>query len=417
MPVSARRAATLAAVIALALTAVSARAETTALTIAEAVREALAANPAVAAGRAQMDASGTEVTTARLRPNPELNVETVNVTRSLAYSEETEYAGGISYQVEAPGKRRSRIEVAKRSRASAQWQFADEIRELTLAVQTAAVDLLLADANLELTRSSLDALRRIVDISEARHRVGDLDGLEMRRSRLELRRFINEARQLELDQQLLRAQLQQLLGRDPEQPPLSLRDDFRRSDTLPDYTSLRARVLLERPDLSAAQEELARAEADVRNQEVQRRPDVTVGTEMRRFREAGNYVGVMLSVPLPVFDRNQGEIARARAERQAAAANLRAAQLTVEYELRNAYEALRVAREQLDAIDTGMLEDARRVLEVTEFSYRRGESSLIELLDANMVFNETMRDHNEARAGLAQALYQLDAVTAVTEAH
>ena len=114
------------------------------------------------------------------------------------------------------------------------------------------------------------------------------------------------------------------------------------------------------------------------------------------------------SVPLPFFNRNQGEIARAHEEEHQAESRIRALEADIAAEVQAAYTNYSAARDVVDTIESQMLTRARDVRSTTEYSYRAGEASFIEFLDAVRTFNETMRSYNEARAEYARSLYALD---------
>jgi cobalt-zinc-cadmium efflux system outer membrane protein len=116
-------------------------------------------------------------------------------------------------------------------------------------------------------------------------------------------------------------------------------------------------------------------------------------------------------MPLAIYNRNQGEIARAREEERQARLRLQAAQTAVAGEVDVSYQQYVTARELLENIEGNMIQRARDVREITEFSYSRGDATLLELLDAQRAFNETMQAYSEARAEYARSLYLLDAVT------
>ena len=119
-----------------------------------------------------------------------------------------------------------------------------------------------------------------------------------------------------------------------------------------------------------------------------------------------------MSVPLNVFHKNQGEIARAQREINLAAARSDALAANIRTEVDKAYRQYTVSRELLTNVETNMMERAKQVRDTTEYSYRRGEASLIEFLDAQRAFNDAMETLYEARANYARSLYWMDAVSA-----
>ena len=131
---------------------------------------------------------------------------------------------------------------------------------------------------------------------------------------------------------------------------------------------------------------------------------------------SGNEYGLNLSVPVPIFNRNQGEVERARQEERQIDARIRALEADVSAELDAAYQAYTASRDIVATIERDMLAQALDVRAATEYSYRRGEASLIEFLDAVRAFNETMRSYNEARADYARSLYTLESTTGASVA-
>ena len=125
----------------------------------------------------------------------------------------------------------------------------------------------------------------------------------------------------------------------------------------------------------------------------------------------GNSLGFFFSTNLPVFNRNQGEIERARQEQQQIAARYRAVQAAVENEVDTAYAQYEIARTTVEKIESTMLNKARDVRQITEYSYRRGEATFVEFLDATRAYNETIQSYNEARAEYARTLYLIDSVS------
>src|SRR5262249_26476257 len=151
----------------------------------------------------------------------------------------------------------------------------------------------------------------------------------------------------------------------------------------------------------------------LRLQIAQGKVDYTIGSQYhRQFHNGrGSSLGIFFSAPLPVFNKNQGEIERARQAQQQIQAKIRALQNHINTEVQNAYQQYSTARDLLDSFETSMLAEAREVRETTVYSYRRGEVSFVELLDAQRAFNDTMQGYNEARAEYARSLYLIDSIS------
>ena len=186
-----------------------------------------------------------------------------------------------------------------------------------------------------------------------------------------------------------------------------------------DLPALRAQAVRQRPDLEALRLDQARSTADTRLQIAQGKVDFTVSGEYHRQRAPsaiGNQYGIYVSAPIPIFNRNQGEVERARTEERQIEAKIHALDLEVSSDVQTAYQTCSAARDVMTAVETQMLTQARDVRAATEYSYRRGEASFVEFLDAVRAFNETMQSYNEARADYARSLYTLESATGASVA-
>ena len=238
--------------------------------------------------------------------------------------------------------------------------------------------------------------------------------MELARSRLAALRFQNDVRSRDTKLAVAIHRLRALIGR-IDASPIEVAGELRRDAAALSPDALRQQALQLRPDLKALQRDQARSVADVRLQMAQGKVDYTISAEFHRQLApaslSGNEWGLFFSSPLPFFNRNQGEIERARQEARQAEARIAALQTDITSDLRSAWEQYTTTHELVDTIEQQMLTQARDVRDTTAYSYRRGEASFIELLDAQRTFNDTMQGYNEARAEFARSLYTLDALT------
>ncbi len=395
-----------------------AQAPKAALSIEEAVAEAVRNNPALLAERASIPIAEARVLTARLRPNPTLSAGGANLDLLGTGFDEingggpTEIAVGAEFLFERGGKRQRRVEVAAVGRAVTELLFQDAVRALTLDVKTAFAGVLLARDNLALARENLAAMNRIVEVNAARVKAGDLAELELVRSRVAALHDANSLRRAELEMQTAGTRLRALMGRSANSPPFEVTGELERAAAIPGLEELRTIALESRPDLRALRMDGERAQAEVRLQLAQARPDYTLGAEYRRqqVNAKANTLTFTVNVPLPLFDRNQGEIARSRQEQIQARLRVQARQLTVAAEVEDASSRLQAAQQLLATIEGKLLGDAREARDITDFAYRNGEATLLELLDAQRAFNQTIQAYNDTRAEYAQSLYLLEAV-------
>jgi len=385
------------------------------LTIDAAVREAMDHNLTLLAERFNVTVAEAGVVTASLRPNPVVTANLMAPQQSLidAGISPTEQVVRTDVVFERGGKRARRIDTARLAQSVAELQVLNTVRSLILDVESAFTEVQLAELNLALARENLTALDDIVRVNTNRVRTGDLSAVELSRSRLEALHFQNEVRQQDTKLRVARNHLSTLLGRGPNGDALAVTGDLRRDPEPIGYDDLHRQALARRPDVQAARTDQARSVSDLRLQLANGRVDYTVSGEYHRQEGAairGNSVGVFFSAPLPLFNRNQGEIARARIVTRQTETRLQAVEMDVSNQAANAFAEYSTARDVLDTLEGQMLAQAREVRSATEYAYRRGEASLIEFLDAVRAFNDTMQSYNEARAQYARSLYTLDSI-------
>ncbi len=409
----------LAASILLALGAPVLHAQNEKLALKEAISEALEKNIGLMAERANINVAEARVITARLRPNPVVTMTADHLDllgtgfNDINGGGPTELNFHTDFLVERAKKRQLRTEAAQAAVSVAELQVLDAMRGVVLDVENSFLDALLARESLALARENLKSFERIVQINSDRLRAGDVPEVEVIRSRLAALQFENSVRQAELRLQSALVHLQVLLGRKRLTSKLEVAGDFRRDQEIPSLDDLQQAALTLRPDLRAVNRDIARTELEVRSQVAQGKVDYVVGTEYRRqqVNAKSNSIGVTLSFALPVFNRNQGEIERARQEQRQVQLRAQALRYSISGEVETAYQQFKTASALLENIESRMLRQAKDVREITDYAYRRGEATLLELLDAQRAFNDTMQGYNEARAEYARGLYLLDSTT------
>lgn len=388
------------------------------LTVQAAVAEALARNPDLLAARAGVTMAGADLVIARQRANPVLGLGADHLDLlGTGFNDENgagppEYSARIDVLLERGGKRARRIETAREGQAIADADLLDATRTLTLAVQQTFVDLQLAQEDNGLARENAAALDEVVTLDEARVRSGDLAEVELLRGRIAALQAWQAVRAAELEVQSQRRQLARLMGRGASGAAFEIEPFVPPAARHGPVDDLRARALQHRPDLGAMRRALARAQAETRLRIAQGRIDLTLGAEYRRqqgLAGRGNSLGLFASVPLPLFDRNQGGVARARGEAQQVEARLRRLEQDVVAEVDLAAAQADAALAARTMVEGRMVEEARAVRETTDYTYRRGEVTMMVFLDAQRAFNETMQARNEARAEYARSFFLLRA--------
>lgn len=393
------------------------------LTLEQAIQEALANNLDLAAQRYNVSVAEARQITASLRPNPVFSIASQTLDVLGAHYVNTSPAGPnqlnlhTDFPIERGHKRDERKALAKEEKSLAELGVREMMRQVIFGVQSSFVDVQQAAENLKLARENMQRLEGIVTINESRLKSGALSRVELERSQVAALQFGVSVQQAQLQVDQAKTQLQLLLGRKKTSPDFEVAGDLRR-DSPPQLQDEIARLAIERrPDFLAYQQSQARSQADLRLQIANGKVDFSVGTEytyQRAYGVGGSSIGLYFSAPLPVFNRNQGEILRAQREIGQSAVRIEALRLSISSEVEKAFRQYMVARQLLSNVETGILTKARSVRDITEYSYRRGEASLIEFLDAQRAFNDAMQTFTDARASYARSLYLLDTVSGAT---
>ena len=392
------------------------------LTIDQAVSAAIDHNLNLLAARSNLSIADAQLVTAKLRPNPVISASadsldwigtTFTETNGLGPSQ---YSLRVDVPFERGGKRELRMQAASLEKEIATAEFTDAMRRLRLDVMLACIDVLEAKAKLQLARDNLNTFEQLVQVNQRRLTSGAIPPVELTRARVAMLQYRNNERAAELAVTQARVKLMPLLGRSADQPAVDIDGALsaKVSSTtplLPDLQSLARRL---RPDLSALRQEQARSQADLRLQIAQGKVDYTLGVAFERQRSvlgSGNALGMFFSVPLPIFNRNQGEIARAMVEQDKSATTTRALETDVSGEVTSAYQEFESARRVLQDIESDLLTPSRDARETTAYVYQAGATTLLDVLDAQRAFNDTMDTYYTAQADYRRAELKLLTVT------
>ena len=402
--------------------AITARAQPLRLTLDEALARFHRQSPELLAGGLQVEAARGDVRTARLLPNPVVTTGVGNFPlgrtnpRGLGVGDTVVSTVGAEQEVPLWGKRGARIEAAEHNAGAAEASRADLERQLTFELRSRFVGLLEATERARLARENLDRYRESVRVTGERAHAGDISPAEFDKVALEQRSFEHEVADADLDRRDAVAALLPLVGSDAT--------DVEPVGTLgvPAMTeesdALVAEALARRPDLRAAERSRESGEAAVRLARASRWPDVTVGlaythSEFQVSGDLPNTLGTTFSVPLPVFDRNQGEIVRAEAEAAIARHEVDQLRLTIPQEVRAAVTRYTVARDRVRRFEEGFTRQAGEARHAAEVSYREGNVSLLEFLEAERAWIQTARDRLDALRDVNTAAFEVTRAAAL----
>jgi cobalt-zinc-cadmium efflux system outer membrane protein len=298
------------------------------------------------------------------------------------------------------------LQAAKDITAQTRSLVADNERGLTFGVATLFVNVQLAESTLELAQLDLSSFRKSVEISEASFKAGAISEDDYLKIKLQLLQFETDLEQAQLARVQALSDLRQLLGYESVSGDYDVAGAFDYQPLTGNLEDLQMKALQNRPDLRAAKQGVTAAQSQYELQRSIGKQDVTVQGNYSHVNGI-NAATVYGSIPLPIFNRNQGEIARARfaitqAEEQEKATNGQA--LT---DVRDAYEGLRSNDKVVTLFRSGYLEVAQKDRDISEYAYRHGGASLLDFLDAERSYRATQLAYRQSLASYLLALEQL----------
>ena len=378
------------------------------LTLDRALALALAHNPELEAAAEEVRAREAETVQAGLRPNPALELELENLAGSGEYSgtAAAETTLSIRQAIELGGKRNHRRRAAEAETALARNH--GEIARVDLRARTTGrfIAVLSAQARLQLADELADLARRGQARVEERTDAGKAPATEKLRARilvaeLEIARA-REAHILAAQRQNLAA----LLDGRIEVGPVA--GELNRLPHLPALAELEP-LLAQSPQLVQWEAQGQQREEALALEESRRLPDLELGIGIRHFQDTDDHALVAgLSIPLPLFDRNQGAVAAARSRREQVRAEQRNAALQARAALVEAWRRMSAAHEEAEALRDRVLPAAEEALSAAEYGYRAGKFALLDVLDAQRTLIETRQSHLAALAGFHQAVAELE---------
>jgi cobalt-zinc-cadmium efflux system outer membrane protein len=403
------------------------------LTLAQALTVALERNPTLTAARGDVDIASADRIGARLRPNPALTLDSegypLGQGGGQGFFNNQELTIRIDQEIDVGSRRALRTSIAEAGVKSAQARFENARRILTLDVQRAYFQAVLATADRDVARMALQEIDQALGLNRSRFEQGEISGGELRRLQVERLRFVDDVFAAELALRNARSALLALMNVNnlsqafevteplaanpvPASPtPPGVVTAVQTSVIGEQASALIAAAIARRPDVLAAQHEVTRTDTQTRFQRALRTPNVTLGAGYKRDFGT-NAVVFGATMPLPFGNRNQGGVARADAERQQAASRVRAVELVVRLEVQQAANAVDVNRERVQYIEREYLTTARDSRDIVLASYRLGAADLIDFLDAQRAYRDTVRTYNRALYDQRVSLFELAAATA-----
>ena len=383
------------------------------LSLDEAIQLALQNNHNLKAAQTTILQNQAQEITANLRPNP---VFTADVQFLPIFQPENftatyidnvvQFDLGVSYLFERGKKRQHRLQAAQDTTAQTKSTVADNERTLTFNVASQFFSVQLAESTLDLAIEDMKSFQNTVDISQARYKAGDISEGDYLKIKLQLLQFQSDVSQAQLAKIQALVGLRQFLGYQTVGADYDVSADF---DYLPvtiKLEDLQTKALQSRADLRAAQQGVVAAKSQHELAKANGKVDIT-GTFNYDHVSATNTASLFGSLQIPIFNRNQGEIARTNyAINQAQELEL-AANDQVMSDVLNAYEAVRDNDQVVSLYRAGYLDAAKESRDISEYSYKRGAASLLDYLDAERSYRATELAYRQSLAAYLTAVEQL----------
>jgi cobalt-zinc-cadmium efflux system outer membrane protein len=385
----------------------------TLLSLDQAIDLALTHNHSLKATRTLILQNQDQEITANLRPNPTFGADSqfIPIFTPSAFSVETlnvtqQFDIGIGYLFERGHKRQRRLQAARDQTAVTRAQVADAERSLVFDVGQQFVSVLLAESTLEFAQQNLQDFQQTVDIANAQYNAGDISEADLLKIKLQLLQFQTDVSSAKLAKVQALAGLRALLGYDAAPAGFDVTGDLTYVPLKSKMEDFQAAALRERPDLQAAVLGVTAAQSQILLEKANSKVDIN-GTY--DFTHTGdlNSASIFVGFDLPIFDRNQGEIARTRHALTQAQELQLAASDTVMTDVASAYEAVRSNDEIVQLYSSGYLKQAKDSRDISEYSYKAGSASLLDFLDAERSYRSAQLAYRQALASYLTALEQL----------
>jgi outer membrane protein, heavy metal efflux system len=379
----------------------------------EAVRMALVHNHALQALRSTIQQSLAEEVTANLRPNPTLGLDAqyLPIFQPSQFSwdyidQQAQFDAGVGYLFERGRKRQHRLQAAKDQTAVVRSQVSDSERQLVFNVSQQFVDVLLAESTLQFAQQDLNSFEKTVDISNERLRVGDMSEGDFLKIKLQLLQFQTDVSAAKLAKLQGLAALRQLLGFESVPDGYDVEGTLDYQPVHSDVNGLKSMAALNRPDLRAAQQAVTAAESQLALQKANGKMDIT-GTFNYTHTSGLSTGAFYYNMPLPIFNRNQGEIERASYAITQAQELASETTQQVSTDVVTAYENLHTNDEIIQLYQGGYVEQAKQSRDISEYAYRKGAASLLDYLDSERTYRANQLAYRQALANYMLALEQM----------
>ena len=372
-----------------------------------------AANPSLRAGQIGIDESRANETTAYLRPNPNFSILADQIDPFPGGPHHSTFGfllsvAAVSYLHERQHKRELRLESAQKATGIAVSGQADLERTLIFDLRMAFIQTLQEKAVLVLAKENLTYYDHVLDVNRDRYKAGAIAQVDLDRLELQRVQYESDLQTAEVNLRTAKIQLLALLNDRTPVEQFDVTGPFDFSHQITPLDDVRQRALDTRPDLRAALESLDKAKTDHRLAVANGSTDPTFGFDVGRNPPIDQYIGFSVSVPLRIFDRNQGEKLRTQLDIDRSEKLMEAARAQVFSDVDSAYATVTSTVVLLQPYKDRYLQQASRIRDTIAFSYEHGAASLLDFLNAQADYRSVQVNYLNLVAAYLDAANQLN---------
>lgn len=369
-------------------------------------------NLSYAAQKYNISMAEASILSAGIFPDPQLEIGTSNngISRNMGYTMGT----GLSWTLELGNKRKARIETAKNNAELTKLQLQDFLRNLLADASLGYINALKSKSLLEVQKDSYHSMLQLAKSDSIRYRLGSISMVTSKQSKLEASSLLNEVYTAESEQQQTIAALSLFLGDATGQNITGDFNAFNRSYNLEDLIS---QALSSRTDLLASKQNINTAISRIHLEKANRTIDLGINLGMEHNTTATNEIApspavnaikLGASIPLKFSNRRNADLKIAEMGRSQAEIEYKQIENTIHTEVTQAFQQYQATQKQLKQFNNGMLSEAQSILDGIHYSYQRGESSILEVLNAQRTYNELRLNYFQTLADNAAALIELE---------
>jgi cobalt-zinc-cadmium efflux system outer membrane protein len=381
------------------------------ITMQQAVDLALAHNPVLLAAQQNLLSMKGQEVEAGLRQNPDFSVYGSDLSNPASSATPYGYSLQLSRLFERGQKRRWRLDSARAQTAQTDGQYHDQIRQTTLQVKQNFTTLLLAKAALKLAQDNLSSFRHELQINLDRYNAGDIGKLDYERLDLQLAQFESDETNAEMNLVQASDQLQTLIGYQQPSRSFDIAGDLVPPPVPTTLTDLEQKALAARPDYRAAQAAVRVADANVKLAYANGTTDPTLEGEYDHSGTQSSY-GFYVTIPVRIFDRNQGNKDTSKYLAQSSRFSEVAAQNQVYSDVDQAWIGYTTSKVLSDRYNGHYLAEAKDVLSIAQFAYEHGGIALLDYLSALQDDRTTSLNALNSYAQTWMAIHQLSFASA-----